>query len=140
MKIIFVCTGNTCRSPMAESIAKAKIPNYDFESRGIFALDGQRTSQNSLSIIQAHHFTMPGPATRFTEDDLAADLILTMSESHKQTIKEMYGDPGHIYTVNEYVERSGEITDPFGGTLDDYNKIYNELNFMVDTLKNKILK
>ena len=40
MRIVFVCTGNTCRSPLAESIAKAKFPNHTIVSRGIYAMDG----------------------------------------------------------------------------------------------------
>ena len=41
MKIIFVCTGNTCRSPIAESIATALLPNDSIQSRGLFAMNGQ---------------------------------------------------------------------------------------------------
>ncbi|ALM57588.1 protein tyrosine phosphatase [Staphylococcus equorum] len=140
MRIIFVCTGNTCRSPMAESIAKAKMPEYIIESRGVFAQDGQPTSQNTLSIINEHHLPSPSNAKRFTAEDLNADLILTMSQSHKETIQQVYGETEKIFTINEYVQREGEITDPYGGSLYDYNKIYNELNLLIDTLKNKILK
>ena len=140
MKIIFVCTGNTCRSPMAESIAKAKMPEYIIESRGVFAQEGQPTSQNALSIINEHHLPLPNNAKCFTVEDLNADLILTMSQSHKETIQQIYGEAGKVYTITEYVQQEGEITDPYGGTLYDYNKIYNELNLLIDTLKNKILK
>ncbi|MDG0843951.1 low molecular weight protein arginine phosphatase [Staphylococcus equorum] len=140
MRIIFVCTGNTCRSPMAESIAKAKMPDYTIESRGVFALDGQPTSQNTMSIINEHRLPLPHNAKRFTVEDLNADLILTMSQSHKETIQQLYGESGKVFTITEYVQREGEITDPYGGTVYDYNKIYNELNLLIDTLKNKILK
>ncbi|MDW5471067.1 low molecular weight protein arginine phosphatase [Staphylococcus equorum] len=140
MRIIFVCTGNTCRSPMAESIAKAKMPEYIIESRGVFAQNGQPTSQNTLSIINEHHLPSPSNAKRFTAEDLKADLILTMSQSHKETIQQVYGETEKIFTITEYVQREGEITDPYGGSLYDYNKIYNELNLLIDTLKNKILK
>ncbi|PTE42927.1 low molecular weight phosphatase family protein [Staphylococcus equorum] len=140
MRIIFVCTGNTCRSPMAESIAKAKMPEYIIESRGVLAQDGQLTSQNTLNIINEHHLPSPSNAKRFTAEDLNADLILTMSQSHKETIQQVYGETEKIFTINEYVQREGEITDPYGGSLYDYNKIYNELNLLIDTLKNKILK
>lgn len=63
-----------------------------------------------------------------------------MSQSHKETIQQVYGETEKIFTINEYVQREGEITDPYGGSLYDYNKIYNELNLLIDTLKNKILK
>lgn len=46
MKLIFVCTGNTCRSPLAESIAKKLMPNDDIQSRGLFAMEGQKSLKN----------------------------------------------------------------------------------------------
>jgi protein-tyrosine phosphatase len=51
MRIIFVCTGNTCRSPLAESIAKNELDECIVESRGLFAMDGSPISKNSQEII-----------------------------------------------------------------------------------------
>ena len=51
MKIIFVCTGNTCRSPIAESIATALLPNDSIQSRGLFAMNGQSITPEALEVI-----------------------------------------------------------------------------------------
>lgn len=140
MRIIFVCTGNTCRSPMAESIAQSKLPEHDVASRGIYAMDGQAISVHSKSILIENKLPVPRSTTSFTELDLEADLILTMGQSHKMAIQQQYGSPSNVFTLNEYVEQSGEVTDPYGGSKTDYLKIFNELNILIDSLKNKILK
>ncbi|WP_436957590.1 low molecular weight protein arginine phosphatase [Staphylococcus sp. AS1337] len=138
MRIVFVCTGNTCRSPLAESIAKAKLPNHTIVSRGIYAMDGQPISKYSLNIIEEKGLPVPEHAMSFTHKDLNADLILTMSRSHKLAIQQMGHDAAHVFTLNEYVGLHGEVSDPFGGNKDDYIKIFNELNILIDSLKNKI--
>jgi len=140
MRIIFVCTGNTCRSPMAESIAQTKLPEHVFASRGLYALNGQPISTHSKSILIENQLPVPYSATTFTELDLEADLILTMGQSHKMAIQQQYDYPSNVYTLNEYVEQIGEVSDPYGGSKADYLKIFNELNLLIDSLKNKILK
>lgn len=138
MRIVFVCTGNTCRSPLAESIAKAKLPNHTIVSRGIYAMDGHPISKYSLNIIEEEGLPVPEHAMSFTHQDLSADLILTMGQSHKLAIQQMGHDAANVFTLNEYVGLHGEVSDPFGGDKGDYVKIYNELNIMIDSLKNKI--
>ena len=51
MRITFVCTGNTCRSPIAESIAKKMLVDDTINSRGLFAIDGQSVSR----VIRSHY-------------------------------------------------------------------------------------
>lgn len=112
MRITFVCTGNTCRSPIAESIAKKMLVDDTINSEGLFAIDGQSVSPESLEVIMEHNFPEPTVAKQFSENDLNSDLILTMTDMHKQQLVSHYGDNGRIYQLSEYVGEIGDIVDP----------------------------
>ena len=103
MKIIFVCSGNTCRSPLAESIAKSLLPNDSIASRGLFAVEGQAISKESLELIHKYGLPEPSLAQTFRIDDLDADIILTMTQAHKDLIFSIYGRQSNVFTLNEYV-------------------------------------
>lgn len=137
MKIIFVCTGNTCRSPIAESVAKHLLPDMEVESRGLYASEGQNISRQSLQIITQHHLPEPSHAQQFTLNDLDADLILTMSTSHKDLIQFQYGRHSNVYTLNEYVNVEGEIEDPFGGSYEVYEKTFQNIYELIEKIKKK---
>lgn len=138
MKIIFVCTGNTCRSPLAESIAQTTIPNHQFESRGIFASNGQNVSMFVEQIIAEHHLSKATCSQQFTMADLDADLILTMSSHHKEAIKQQYGNHPQLYTLSEFVNNDYEVHDPFGGNEQTYKETYVQLETLIKDLKEKI--
>lgn len=140
MKIIFVCTGNTCRSPIAESIAKQRLPKFDIQSRGIYAVDGQSISYPAEVIISENELPLPSSACSFSEADLDADLILTMSQSHKQQIENLYSQSLPIYTLYEYIGLQGDVRDPFGGSYDEYQEIYQELKYLISELESRLQK
>lgn len=138
MNIIFVCTGNTCRSPLAESIAHSLMPQYHIESRGLFAFNGQSPSSHVLEIIEDHNLPMPSNSQSFENEDLAADLILTMSKDHKMLLQQQYGQQPHVFTLSEYVGETDDIEDPFGGSKDTYNDTYHQLVTLLTKLNDKI--
>ncbi|MBO0927516.1 low molecular weight protein arginine phosphatase [Staphylococcus sp. 30400_3112M30941] len=135
MNIIFVCTGNTCRSPLAESIAKEIMPNEHFESRGLFALDNQEVARHAIDIIHEYNLVEPTLSQQFSEQDLKADIILTMSRSHKEVIFTQYGFQDNVYTLHEYVKEVGEVVDPYGGSREIYQYTYDELTKLILKLK-----
>ncbi|MCJ1655902.1 low molecular weight protein arginine phosphatase [Staphylococcus sp. NRL 16/872] len=135
MKITFVCTGNTCRSPIAESIAKSLLPNDTIESRGLFAINGQAVTPESLEVILEHDLPEPTLAQQFDESDLTSDLILTMTQSHKTQLINVYGENIHIYTLSEYVGEQADVDDPFGGSIDTYRDTFNQLYSLIHKLQ-----
>lgn len=140
MRIIFVCTGNTCRSPMAESIAKKELEGCVIESRGLFAMDGSPISENSQEIISEKNLPESSTAKTFSTEDLTADYIFTMTQTHKHSLFNQYGEQNNIYTLKEFIGEKGDISDPFGGNKRDYEAIFAELSSLIVKVKQKIMK
>ncbi|WP_414045668.1 low molecular weight protein arginine phosphatase [Macrococcus sp. 18KM445] len=138
MEIVFVCTGNTCRSPLAESIAQSMTSAHTFTSRGIFATDGIPASRYTAQIIEEHHLSQATKSAAFTKSDSEKDLILTMTASHRDTIRSMY-PASNVHTLVEYVQgTSRDIMDPYGGDYEIYLQTYHDLHKNITKLLTKI--
>lgn len=131
MNILFVCTGNTCRSPMAaallQEMAKKEGMDIEIKSAGIFAQAGQGATQGAIQALKQEGIDIgDSHRARPVSKDLLeeADIILTMSISHKEALISNFNSiGGKLYTLKEYAYGvEGDIEDPFGGNLGVYNK------------------
>lgn len=143
MNIYFVCTGNTCRSPMAEAILKNKnIEEIQVKSAGIFALEGGKISENSKTVLEQENINFIHTTRQVkTEDVEWADLILTMTTAHRDMILQRFENAqGKTYTLKEYVApySSLDVSDPYGGDINTYKNTYEELNRLIEELVNKL--
>ncbi len=135
MNILFVCTGNTCRSPMAQALLEDKAKNLGLDikvkSAGIFALDGQSASRGAIEALKADGIDISSHRASPIYKDLLeeADLILTMSVSHKEALLSKYDFiKGKVYTLKEYSYGIEEdVMDPFGGNLYVYKNTKEEI-------------
>lgn len=126
--ILIVCTGNTCRSPMAERIVqnickrKGKIYDYKFSSAGLSAFNGGPISQHALDALDEIGINAKGfSSTNASAIDFSVyDEIHTMTNAHKKAIVSTYPQ------LEEKIVVLG-VSDPFGGNLDDYRRCRDEL-------------
>lgn len=127
MKVLFVCTGNTCRSPMAEAIARGEAKklnlNFEFSSAGIFAVKGEAATLNACEALDTMGYSLCNHiADVLTKDMLEeADIVITLSENHRSYIIGLYPEYEHkVFTLLPYVGGKGDVDDPFGGDLTTY--------------------
>lgn len=129
MKIVFVCTGNTCRSPLAEGYLNSlKIPGVFAISRGLWA-EGGSVSENSVVAAKKLGFDISGHiSTQFDTEAVSADRIICMSDSHKNVLISAGLDPDKISVLG-----SG-ISDPYGQNEKVYLNCAYEIADAVDSI------
>lgn len=132
MNILFICTGNTCRSPMAEGyLDSLNLPNVNTESRGL-ASQGGPISQNAIKVMLEKGIDLSDniSAPLVLTDLLWADKIIYMSESHLAFLR-LYAPEDKLLMLG------GGISDPFGGDCDVYRKCRDEIFSAIDKLVKK---
>ncbi|WP_059104143.1 low molecular weight protein arginine phosphatase [Shouchella shacheensis] len=139
-RILFVCTGNTCRSPLAEYFLRKqdKAGHFEVASAGIVAQEGSPISSGSASVLEEACIEHDHRA-RPVSDKLVnwADIILTMSESHKRVLQKDYSNQEEkVFTLKEYVQVDGstDIADPFGGDERAYAQTAKEIDHQLKRL------
>ncbi|MEH7180693.1 low molecular weight protein arginine phosphatase [Neobacillus vireti] len=142
-RILFVCTGNTCRSPMAEAILKnKKIDGFEVKSAGIYAATGSEASAHAKKVLDDHQIEHDHSSTLLdTESVRWANVILTMTASHKYAILQQYPETSDkVFTLKEFTgeEFYVDVVDPFGGSLAIYQETYQELDQLITKAIEKI--
>lgn len=131
MNILFVCTGNTCRSPMAEGYLRSKgIDGVTVLSRGL-ASDGSPVSLNSKTAMAEVGIDIGGHISQqITDSDInKADKIICLSPSHKAALLSAGVPAGKLYVLGN------GISDPFGGDISVYRRCRDEIFAAVDALQ-----
>jgi protein-tyrosine-phosphatase/tRNA A37 threonylcarbamoyladenosine synthetase subunit TsaC/SUA5/YrdC len=138
--ILFVCTGNTCRSPMASALMRKKIAEQLGPmasegcgpivaiSAGVSAYGGDPASHGALQAIRAYDLCLEDHQSTQLNSFMVeqADLILAMGQRHRNVILSQW--PETAYKVHLIAADGGEISDPFGGSLDMYQKCAEQLD------------
>ena len=147
MRIIFICTGNTCRSPMAEALMRRSLEarghrNVEVSSAGIGAWDGAPASEGSLLVGLENGLDLSQHRARLLTPEMArtADLVLAMSMQQRDRAAALgAGDRAHTLAGFAAVSGSGpDVQDPFGSDLEAYRATYRQLEELVDAVAARI--
>jgi protein-tyrosine-phosphatase len=147
--ILFVCTANICRSPMAAAIMRDRLAQLGLESQvevvsaGVWAEEGSRASSNGVAVLRlrgidlAPHRSQPLTPALLRQ----ANIILVMEEAHRRSI--FYLAPEHlskVYLLTELAGGHSDVADPYGGPVEEYAATADQLAALIEKGLPKILK
>lgn len=143
-KVLFVCTGNTCRSPMAEALFRDMVrerADYQVSSAGVAAAPGMPASKHSAALLKARGIDLDSFKSRMLDRQILeqATHVFAMSSHHMAAIADEF--PAHsdkVYLVSEFVAedalRGRDLSDPFGQGRSAYEQTLRDLEIILPSL------
>ncbi|MBE3599462.1 MAG: ribose 5-phosphate isomerase B [Limnochordaceae bacterium] len=138
-QVLFVCSGNTCRSPLAAALFQRALVRRNLAaevgSAGVSASDGEAASGPAQEVAREWGFDLSRHRSRRAAADLvrSAELVLAMTEAHKRQLLQMAPEAaGRVFTLAEYAGTEGDVDDPFGQDLDRYRATMRQIETLTE--------
>lgn len=138
MNLLFVCTGNMCRSPMAEGMFKSLLEEKNesgivCSSAGLMTVDGRQASENAITVAGEYGVDISSHRSRMLTRSItrSADFIVCMTKEHYDTLNRMIPDE-KLFVLG------GGIDDPYGRDLDFYRECGKKIHGALPELYEKI--
>ncbi len=134
LHVTFVCTGNICRSPMAEKIFADQLRRRGLgdavrvtsAGTGDWHV-GSRADDRATRVLRAHGYSTAHRAAQLNADHLAADLVVALGRNHVRMLRLLGVEEGRIRMLRSFDPRSGayalDVDDPYYGDPDDFEDV-----------------
>jgi protein-tyrosine-phosphatase len=139
--VLFVCTANMCRSPIAEGLMQDKLRRekrdgeFRAESAGVWTVNGRPATGLAVAVLAGRGIDISGHRSRVITEETIRDaaLILTMTRSHAEAIcAEFPAYRNRVFLLSEMVGGAFDIEDPVGGTLQQYEMTTQDLENLIE--------